>query len=220
MGRKTTMTTTAAAALTLMIAPFAGSPAVAASAPSPHCVSEAGGAPASPQLPGIPDTWTGQGVWNQTGSLQVDHPRLGPLEIRTYFQATSGPGSAPSTGDGAYAVYQDGRAVGFASSEGGQAVGFGPDQVQPVPEIDLPDGGNVDIHGNVYLVGDGLTVLTPTESGYDSRGTLPSSDGSAPFAQAQLVDADPESGEPRIRVQDGPGEFTDYRWVDGEFQAG
>ncbi|WP_129656865.1 hypothetical protein [Rothia halotolerans] len=219
MGTTTTKLSVAGAALALAIVPFAGGPALAGSpAPEQSACGPAAPEAGNSQLPSIPDTWTGQGVWERTGTLEVDHPDFGPLEIRTYFHVTSAPGAAPTTGDGAYAVYQDGRAVGFASSEGAQAVGFGPEPLLPVPEIDLGDGGNVDIHGNVYLAGGGLTVLTPTESGYDSRGTLPSADGSSPFATAQSVTADPETGEPRIRVQDGPGETTDYVWVDGGFQ--
>lgn len=134
-------------------------------------VQQAAAAQASPQLPTIQETWTGS--WQQEDVMTVTHPTLGQLEIRTYFQDLH-PGSAPSAGRVAYAVYQDGRPVGFAQGSGTQATPLLHGQTFPVPVVHEDDGRVSDAHGNVFLIsGSDVVMLHPTDTGYDSQGTLP-----------------------------------------------
>lgn len=211
-----------AAAATPPEAPDAPAPVMQAPAvESPAVGSPVLGSPVQ-QMPTVPDTWSG--AWKKTDGMMVVHPNFGPLEVRLYFQQTSAPGAAPTTGEVAYALYQEGRPVGFAASAPGtQSLPPSFQGTLGMAEEDLPAGGvRVDNHGNVYFFSHGLTVLTPTEHGYDSRGTLPNPTGEGLFANVSSVEFGAK-GEPTITTRapaPGGGTLTQaYHWQDGQFVA-
>lgn len=147
---------------------FAGTPAMAA---SPAAAPQAADTQAAAELPTFDDTWTG--TWQETSRQVVNHPVHGDLEIRTYFLAKPPVATAPQTGAVAYAVYQDGHAVGFAQDDGSESLPLSPTPQFSVPEVNYADT-NVDREGNVYFVsGPSVVYLTPTDTGYDSHQSLP-----------------------------------------------
>lgn len=168
------------------------------------------------QLPAVADPCAGQ--CDETARIAVKHPDFGPLEIVAYERITT-PDSAPQGKQGSYALYQNGEPVGYVAQTSGEVVSFGPKPVIGDQIWELANGSNVDKYGNVYLsYGDGVTVLTPTDKGYDSRGTMPGTakSGDSPFAWAGVrISAD---GEPTIVskvIGEGgspTGETADYTW--------
>lgn len=171
-------------------------------------------------LPAVEDPCAGQCMEN--GRIPVDHPKFGAMEVVAYFNQTSEDGAAPSTGNASYALYQDGTPVGYVGTEG-EVVHFGTSPALPGQTWDLANGSNVDKYGNVYLSFDrGVTVLTPTDEGYNSHGSLPQPEGvGIPFDHAGLkID---ETGEPTIlqKTFDKDGVETDqiieYTWEGNSF---
>ena len=124
--------------------------------------------------------------------VTVDHPTAGPLEIRVYGQEHHADHGYVFRRP-AYGVYQGSRAVGFEQS--------GPDVHRSTftdhPTVghqvwDVPNGRAVDKHGNVYLSdNEGVTVLTPTGTGYETRGTMPTTSRSV---QDKFHRAGPRAG--------------------------
>lgn len=171
-------------------------------------------------LPAVDDPCAGQ--CTETGRTPVEHPEFGAMEVVTYFTQTSGEGAAPSTGNASYALYQDGTPVGYVGTEG-EVVHFGPSPVLPGQTWELANGSNVDKYGNVFFsYEDGVTVLTPTDEGYDSHGSLPQpEDVKTPFDHAGLrID---ETGEPTILQKtygkDGveTGQIIEHTWDGNAF---
>ena len=170
------------------------------------------------QLPAVADPCAGQ--CTETARIPVEHPAFGAMEVVTYHQVTSPDGAAPSTGVASYALYQNGQPVGYVGSENSSpVVSFGASPALGGQTWELDNGSNVDKYGNVYLSYDaGVTVLTPTDRGYDSQGTMPPDEGAAKtsFAHADLRIS--EDGEPTVTQKtlgtDGgeTGETVDYTW--------
>lgn len=176
------------------------------------------------QLPAVADPCADQ--CTETGRIPVEHPQFGAMEVVTYHEVTSAPGAAPSTGKASYALYQDGQPVGYVGTDAdGTEVSFGPSPALGGQTWELANGSNVDKYGNVYLsYDDGVTVLSPTEKGYDSNGTMPPVEGiQAPFVNSGLkIDAE---GEPTI-IQNHvdangaeTGETTELTWDGSGFTA-
>lgn len=175
-------------------------------------------------LPEVTDPSAGTG--EETGRVPVNHPLFGPLEVVTYFHVTSPEGAAPFQGRPSYAIYQNGRAVGYMSSpEGTKEVSFAPQKSLGGQVWDVATEHPVDKYGNVYLSYDGgVTVLTPTAKGLDSHGTMPGAENPEyPFQHAGLrLDA---AGEPMViqRYVDQSGNETGgealWAWQDGRFVA-
>ncbi|WP_233438724.1 hypothetical protein [Kocuria varians] len=137
-------------------------------------------------LPEVKDPNAGTDA--ETSRISVDHPKFGKLEIVSYLTITSG-GAAPSEGLPSYAVYQNGRPVGFVSSpEGTKEVNFSSGKALAGQTWEVAKDQPVDRFGNVYLSYDsGVTVLTPTDQGFDSHGTMPGvKDSQYPFSRAGL----------------------------------
>ncbi len=176
------------------------------------------------QLPAVADPCAGQ--CTETGRIPVEHPKFGAMEVVTYHEVTSPEGAAPSTGKASYALYQNGQPVGYVGTDAdGTEVNFGPSPALGGQTWELANGSNVDKYGNVYLsYDDGVTVLSPTDKGYDSNGTMPPVRGiEAPFVNSDLkID---ESGEPTIIQKkmnaDGEdtGETTEFTWDGSGFTA-
>lgn len=158
------------------------------------------GAEAGTALPSVEDPCAG--TCEETGRIEVEHGTWGPLTVVSYLGDVT-TDAAPSSGIGSYALYQDGRPVGYAKASA-RTITFGPGPALGDPKTDwnLQNGSNVDRYGNVYLSGNGpVTVLTPVQDGYSSQGTLPGGEHEIGHAHLSI---DP-SGEPTI-VQD---EFVD-----------
>ncbi len=191
----------------------------AASTAPQDTASDASGAGAT--LPEVTDPMAGTD--SETSRIPVKHPKYGDLEIVTYLRVTSG-GAAPSEGVPSYAVYQNGRAVGYvASPEGTKEVNFSDRKVLAGQTWEVGKDHPVDRYGNVYISYDsGVTVLTPTDKGYDSQGTMPpATDAKFPFSRAGLkLDA---AGLPtviqKVVDKDGTatGETVEWTWNGQEF---
>lgn len=166
------------------------------------------------RLPTQQDPCAANPACQETGRLEVQHPRFGPLQIVTYFEPTSPAGGVPVTGLGSYAIYQDGRAVGFKQAPG-ISTGFGPNPTGARPVLRLQGGTNIDRWGNVFLVGEGITVLTPTDLGYDSRGSMPGGDSPFRFARMATIEADGSSRiiAPQVNEnQETTGKMLTWAW--------
>ncbi|WP_269928442.1 hypothetical protein [Kocuria massiliensis] len=148
------------------------------------------------------------------GTVEVKHPKYGPMTVIPYWDKRE-QGDGPPRGKASYALYQNGQTIGYVEDEQQDLMWFG---VRPAesaaPETwNLENGSNVDKYGNVYLSYDGgVTVLTPTDQGYNSYGSMPS--GVNPFEGADLQ-ISPE-GEPTITVTD-QGEKTVMHWDGNQF---
>ncbi|MDO4255933.1 MAG: hypothetical protein Q4C90_02000 [Kocuria sp.] len=170
-------------------APATGSSAVSTADPAATTTGEAStqaAAGAGTTLPEVTDPLAGTDA--ETSRIPVEHPKYGDLEIVTYLHVTSG-GAAPSEGVPSYAVYQNGHAVGYvASPEGTKAVNFSDRKALAGQTWEVGKEHPVDRYGNVYISYDtGVTVLTPTEMGFDSQGTMPpAKDAKFPFSHAGL----------------------------------
>ncbi|MCC5672294.1 hypothetical protein [Kocuria rhizophila] len=169
----------------------------AASSPAATTAPSASGAPGSGStLPTVKDPCAG--VCDETARVKVEHPAFGPMEIVAYTLTTV-PDTAPQGKRPSYAVYQDGHAVGYASSpEKTTVVSFGPEPVIGDQMWGVNPKHPVDKYGNVYFSDSmGVTVISPTERGYDSHGTLPGSEKPGfPFQSAGAI-IDP-AGEPTV----------------------
>ncbi len=226
------MTTLATAALALPL--FAGGTQAAAAAeptegsqPPAASSTDAAGATDSTgatQLKTVTDPCSSSCPIMQ--QITVEHPTAGPLEIRVYGQEHHADHGNVSMRP-AYGVYQGSRAVGFEQSGPDVRRGSFTDRPTAGHQVwDVPDGRAVDKHGNVYLSDNvGVTVLTPTATGYETRGTMPTTARSVQdeFHNAGLrIDA---SGEPSVSYMemDESGAATDYRttetWSDNAFHV-
>lgn len=151
--------------------------------------------------PGQPIENPCEGVCREIETINVEHPNLGPVQIVTYEDKDLMPGSAPGFKLLGYALMKDGVTLGWAEAKDGAITLGSRPSLGGGPEAwDVPDGVNTDKYGNVYLSTggpDGVVILTPTENGYDSKGTLPGG-GDDRFANAEIhID---ESGEPTLIV--------------------
>lgn len=125
-------------------------------------------------LPAVADPCAG--ACKAAEPIAVEHPKFGPMEIVAYGREVK-PGGAPSSVEPSYALYQNGTPVGYVAAKGAAVVNFGTAPLLPGQSWELGTGSNVDRHGNVFLsYEDGVTVLTPTDNGYDSQGTMPQPD--------------------------------------------
>lgn len=186
---QTRQTASTAASAQSSQAPATGSSAVSTADPAATTTGEAStqaAAGAGTTLPEVTDPLAGTDA--ETSRIPVEHPKYGDLEIVTYLHVTSG-GAAPSEGVPSYAVYQNGHAVGYvASPEGTKAVNFSDCKALAGQTWEVGKEHPVDRYGNVYISYDtGVTVLTPTEMGFDSQGTMPpAKDAKFPFSHAGL----------------------------------
>lgn len=186
---QTRQTASTAASAQSSQAPATGSSAVSTADPAATTTGEAStqaAAGAGTTLPEVTDPLAGTEA--ETSRIPVEHPKYGDLEIVTYLHVTSG-GAAPSEGVPSYAVYQNGHAVGYvASPEGTKAVNFSDRKALAGQTWEVGKEHPVDRYGNVYISYDtGVTVLTPTEMGFDSQGTMPpAKDAKFPFSHAGL----------------------------------
>ncbi|MEV8157288.1 hypothetical protein [Kocuria salsicia] len=186
---QTRQTASTAASAQSSQAPATGSSAVSTADPAATTTGEAStqaAAGAGTTLPEVTDPLAGTDA--ETSRIPVEHPKYGDLEIVTYLHVTSG-GAAPSEGVPSYAVYQNGHAVGYvASPEGTKAVNFSDRKALAGQTWEVGKEHPVDRYGNVYISYDtGVTVLTPTEMGFDSQGTMPpAKDAKFPFSHAGL----------------------------------
>ncbi|MBS6030577.1 MAG: hypothetical protein KH989_07735 [Kocuria rhizophila] len=208
---QTRQTASTAASAQSSQAPATGSSAVSTADPAATTTGEAStqaAAGAGTTLPEVTDPLAGTDA--ETSRIPVEHPKYGDLEIVTYLHVTSG-GAAPSEGVPSYAVYQNGHAVGYvASPEGTKAVNFSDRKALAGQTWEVGKEHPVDRYGNVYISYDtGVTVLTPTEMGFDSQGTMPpAKDAKFPFSHAGLkLDA---AGLPTVvqKVMDKDGTET------------
>lgn len=208
---QTRQTASTAASAQSSQAPATGSSAVSTADPAATTTGEAStqaAAGAGTTLPEVTDPLAGTEA--ETSRIPVEHPKYGDLEIVTYLHVTSG-GAAPSEGVPSYAVYQNGHAVGYvASPEGTKAVNFSDRKALAGQTWEVGKEHPVDRYGNVYISYDtGVTVLTPTEMGFDSQGTMPpAKDAKFPFSHAGLkLDA---AGLPTVvqKVMDKDGTET------------
>lgn len=191
---------------------FAGTPAMAA---SPAAAPQAADTQAAAELPTFDDTWTG--TWQETSRQVVNHPVHGDLEIRTYFLDTPPVATAPQTGAVGYAVYQDGRAVGFAQDNGSGSLPMAPTAMFSTPEVHYANT-NVDREGNIYFVsGTSVIYLTPTDDGYNSHQTLPGSTNKL-FANAKSLTID-DQGIATIVATDANGTVNSSTMKGGVFET-
>ena len=223
------MTTLATAALALPL--FAGGAQAAAAAepaggsqPPAVASTDAAASAGATRLKTVTDPCSSSCPIMQP--VKVDHPAAGPLEIRVYGQDHHADHGNVFMRP-AYGVYQGSRAVGFEQS--------GPDVHRSTftdhPTVghqvwDVPNGRAVDKHGHVYLSdNEGVTVLTPTATGYETRGTMPTTSRSVQdkFHRAGLrIDA---SGEPAVSYMElnEDGVATNYliteTWSHGAFHV-
>ncbi|MBD2761826.1 hypothetical protein IEE92_04535 [Kocuria sp. cx-116] len=168
------------------------------------------------QLPAVSDPCAA--VCSQSAVTTVTHPKYGPMTIVAY-EKTLQADSAPQVKEASYGLYQNGAPVGYVGpTEGATVIAFTTEQVFPQHPWELANETNVDKHGNVFFnYVDGVTVLTPTEQGYDSKGTMPPPEGEkAPFSDSGLkID---ESGEATIiqkKVDENghdTGQTVEYAW--------
>ena len=169
----------------------------AASSPAATATPSASGAPGSGStLPAAKDPCAG--VCEETARVKVEHHAFGPMEIVVYTLTTV-PDTAPQGKRPSYAVHQDGHAVGYASSpEKTPVVSFGPEPVIGDQMWGVNPKHPVDTYGNVYFSDSmGVTVISPTERGYDSHGTLPGSEKPGFPFQSAGASIDP-AGEPTV----------------------
>lgn len=159
--------------------------AAASSAPASSAATTPGGDAAS-----SPAATTAPSAIGAAGS--------GSMEIVAYTLTTV-PDTAPQGKRSSYAVYQDGHAVGYASSpEKTTVVSFGPEPVIGDQMWGVNPKHPVDKYGNVYFSDSmGVTVISPTERGYDSHGTLPGSEKPGFPFQSAGASIDP-AGEPTV----------------------
>ncbi|QMS55775.1 hypothetical protein [Kocuria varians] len=217
-------TATTAASAQSSQAPAAGSGAASTADPAATTTGETTAqdtAGSGTTLPEVTDPLAGADA--ETARIPVEHPKYGDLEIVTYLQITSG-GAAPSEGVPSYAVYQNGHPVGYVSSpEGTKVVNFSDGKALAGQTWEVGKDHPVDRYGNVYISYDtGLTVLTPTDKGFDSQGTMPpAEDAKFPFSHASLkLDA---AGQPTViqRVVDKDGTETgktvNWTWENNTF---
>ena len=158
-----------------------------------------------------------EGVCKEIETLNVNHPNLGPVQIVTYQGEDLKPGSAPGEFLVSYALMKDGKTLGWAQSkEGALSLTSRPSLGGP-DYWKVPDGVNTDKYGNVYLSSGGpydIVILTPTENGYDARGTLPGGEDQR-FRNVELtID---ETGEPTLRAQSPQGVTATYVFNGTEF---
>ncbi|WP_326503135.1 hypothetical protein [Rothia nasimurium] len=118
-------------------------------------------------------------------TIEVTHPTLGPVEIRTYGWDMN-PGSAPSQMQLAYAVYLDGQPINFYEGLGNTYAFITRHTEMGNMTWNLERGSNIDRFGNIYLATDrSVVVLAPTETGYSQEGTLPSAPVEKPRFEIQ-----------------------------------
>lgn len=158
-----------------------------------------------------------EGVCKEVETLNVNHPNLGPVQIVTYQGEDLKPGSAPGEFLVSYALIKDGKTLGWAQSKEGALSLTSRPSLGGSDYWKVPEGVNTDKYGNVYLSSGGpydIVILTPTENGYDSRGTLPGGEDQR-FRNVELtID---ETGEPTLRAQSPQGVTATYVFNGTEF---
>lgn len=148
------------------------------------------------------------------GDIEVRHQGYGPMTVIPYWNKRPSD-DGTTTGNAAYALYQNDQAVGYVedADHGLQWFGARPVDEANTPSWNLENESNVDKYGNVYLsYNGGVTVLTPTDQGYNSYGSMPS--GKSPIENATLR-IDP-SGEPTLTYEED-GTAVDHHWDGNQF---
>lgn len=200
------------------------SPAETRMASAPEATGGQEGAGSS-TLPTVADPCAG--TCDETTRATVNHPKFGPMEVVAYT-LTITPDTAPQGKRASYAVYQNGNPVGYVSSPESSSVisfGNGPAMGDQLWEVDRKNP--VDKYGNVYFSSNsGVTVISPSDGGFDSHGTMPGAeDPQYPFQNAGVkIDS---SGEPTVvqHVTDkndsnaDTGETVDWTWDSSKFVA-
>ena len=209
---------------TAVAQPSPADPATAANTAGAGSTPAASATATAPSLSAVADPCAGP--CDKTAAIPVHHPVFGAMEIVSYERVVE-PGSVPADKQASYAVYQNGQAVGYVPPrEGTTVVSFGPAPVLGAQEWDLRTNSTVDKYGNVYLTdGQGVTVLTPTDKGYDSHDTMPAQRGTSnhPFNWADLVIH--ATGEPTViqhvtnEQGNDSGKRVNWTWNGQEFVA-
>lgn len=225
-GAPSAVPSTQAATQQAPAAPTAGSSAPTSEAgtevPTPSAIPEQStsmppnSGPAEPALPAVEDPCAG--VCTETARFQLDHPTLGAMEIVSYERVMH-PETAPQGKQPSYAVYRDGTPVDYVvNPDATTLISFGPAPVIGDQVWDIAGGTPVDRYGNVYLSSsEGVTVISPTEKGYTSHGTIPEANLIPPFPSNPAglrIDA---AGEPTILVEDTDGTTMEYIWNGSTF---
>lgn len=172
---------------------------------------------AAPSLPAVDDPCAG--VCTVTGRFQVQHPVYGAMEIVSYERVVHAD-TAPQGKQPSFAAYWNGKPANYETNpDATTLVSFGPAPVIGDQTWDIAGKTPVDRYGNLYLSsGRGVTVVSPTTTGYSSNGTIPEANvfPSYPHDPAGLqIDA---AGEPTIIVKDmarggaPTGKILEYGW--------
>ncbi|RKQ34981.1 hypothetical protein C1C97_006780 [Kocuria tytonis] len=137
----------------------------------------------------------------------MNHPAYGPMEVVSYERVMHAD-TAPQGKQPSFAVYQGNTPVNYeVNRDATTLVSFGPAPVIGDQVWDVAGNTPVDTHGNLYLSSSkGVTVISPTDEGYSSNGTIPEANVITPYPTnpaGLTIDA---SGEPTILVKDvAPG---------------
>ncbi|WP_237221636.1 hypothetical protein [Rothia nasimurium] len=109
----------------------------------------------------------------ESGYIDVNHATLGPVRLVSYYKYMT-PNVVPGAGYGYYAVFQNGRTIGFVQSPEYVLAHFSMSGIF-APNIEpKPQGWNIDRYGHIYMNGFGtLTIITQKDWGFDSQGTMP-----------------------------------------------
>ena len=154
----------------------------------------------------------------------MNHPAYGPMEVVSYERVTHAD-TAPQGKQPSFAVYQGNTPVNYeVNRDATTLVSFGPAPVIGDQVWDVAGGTPVDKYGNLYLSsGEGVTVISPTDEGYSSNGTIPEANVITPYPTnpaGLTIDA---SGEPTILIKDvAPGgapngKTLEYIWNGSTF---
>ncbi|WP_369060776.1 hypothetical protein [Kocuria rhizophila] len=192
-------------------------------ASAPEATAGQEGADSATTLPTVEDPCAG--TCDETTSVTVNHPTFGPMVIVSYARITT-PDTAPQGKQASYAVYQNGNPVGYvASPESSSVITFGNGPAIGDQLWHLSGRNPVDKYGNVYFSSNsGVTVITPTDKGFDSHGTMPGAENPQyPFENAGLtIDS---SGEPTViqhvtdKDHSDTGKTVNWTWDGSTFVA-
>ncbi|MGV3016758.1 hypothetical protein [Rothia sp. 88186D007BW] len=109
----------------------------------------------------------------ETGYIDVNHATLGPVRLVSYYKYMT-PYTVPGSGYGYYAVFQNGRTIGFVKSPGYALGSFSMSGVFTPNMTERPQGWNIDRYGHIFMnSGGALTIITQKDWGFDSQGTMP-----------------------------------------------
>ncbi|WP_330445784.1 hypothetical protein OH817_08325 [Kocuria rhizophila] len=199
-----------------------GTQSAVPTAPAQPAQPSSSTAPIHSTLPAVEDPCAG--ACTATGRFQMNHPAYGPMEVVSYERVTHAD-TAPQGKQPSFAVYQGNTPVNYeVNRDATTLVSFGPAPVIGDQVWDVAGGTPVDKYGNLYLSsGEGVTVISPTDEGYSSNGTIPEANVITPYPTnpaGLTIDA---SGESTILIKDvAPGgapngKTLEYIWNGSTF---